>query len=81
MSGSGRRGQCLAAIVVVIVADIDDACGRGTGGSHRESPSGIQANGRPNFRLIKTVKNFQHDRDSLAVFIDLLTKCITERWR
>jgi hypothetical protein len=29
MSGSGRRGQCLAAIVVIIVADIDDACGRG----------------------------------------------------
>jgi hypothetical protein len=29
MSGSGRRGQCLAAIVVIIVADIDGACGRG----------------------------------------------------
>jgi hypothetical protein len=45
MSGSGRRGQCLAAIVVVIVADIDDACGRGkvdegpvmeVTGSHRQ---------------------------------------------
>jgi hypothetical protein len=44
MSGSGRRGQCLAAVVVIIIADIDGACGRekvdegpvGVTGSHRQ---------------------------------------------
>jgi hypothetical protein len=46
MSGSGRRGECLAA-VVVIVADIDDACGRG---KVDEGPVGVTGSHRQGYK-------------------------------